>query len=116
MATALHSGSDSARHADGEVGGTRRRGGAWRIAADRAGWRVFQSPACVGSVCEQGVAEHNTLLVERVGVYVWFIVVRVALVHQVILDHSSNPLSYRNSTTPQRLYTIPQNFYIHAFY
>lgn len=60
-------------------------------------------------MCEQSVAEYDTLLVERVGVYVRFIVVRVALVHQVFLDHTSNPLSYRDGTTTQRLHTIPQN-------
>lgn len=60
-------------------------------------------------VCEQSVAEHDTLLVERVSVYVWFIVVGVALVHQVVLDHTSNSLSYGDSTTTQRLHTIPEN-------
>lgn len=60
-------------------------------------------------VCEQSVAEHDTLSVERVSVYVRFFVVRVALVHQVFLDHTSNPFSYRDSTTTQRLHTIPQN-------
>lgn len=60
-------------------------------------------------VCKESVAEHDTLLVERVSVYVRFIVVRVALVHQVILDHTSNSFSYRDSTTTQRLHTIPEN-------
>lgn len=58
---------------------------------------------------EQSVAEHDTLLVERVRIYVRFAVVGVALVHQVFLDHTSNPFSYRDSTSTQRLHTIPQN-------
>lgn len=58
---------------------------------------------------KESVTENDTLLVERVGVYVRFIVVRVALVHQVFLDHTANPLSHGDSTTTQRLHAIPQN-------
>lgn len=62
-------------------------------------------------VCEQSVAEHDTLLVERVSVYVWFIVVREALVHQVFLDHTSDPLSHGDRATTQRLHPIPHHLH-----
>lgn len=64
---------------------------------------------CVLPGSEQIVVKYNTLHVLRVCPYGGFSTRRVALINQVFLNHTSDPLLYGNPITPQRLNAIPQD-------